>query len=194
MRLQKYYTNNMKKKNIAAISITFLILLITAGCSSNKNSGTQSGMTVESDAKEELDVEEFYSLYADDTVYSINEKGEKVGEFHLNKLIEILGLDEKDDVVNVCKCSDKIVVCYCHNSELDESGLYAVNEELGKSTELKEIPDSHCDVDYYNGDFYFTMDNKELICSIDDNLEYVVKEADLGVIFDKVGNKTIDKP
>ena len=71
MRLQE---NNMKKKNIAAISITLLIILITAGCSSNKNSGTESAATEES-VVEEAEVEEFYHLDANDTFFSINEKG-----------------------------------------------------------------------------------------------------------------------
>ena len=180
----------MIKKNIAAISITFLILLITAGCSSNKNLGTESAATEES-VVEEAEVEEFYYIDSGDTAFSINKNGEKAGEFHEDKIKEILGLDDKGDYVNILTCSDKIVICVCYNSEVEEYRLYAVNESLGKSTELKNIPEPNYNVDYYKGNFYFTYDDKELICSIDDSLEYVVKEADLGALFDKVGNKTI---
>lgn len=194
MRLQE---NNMKKKNIAAISITLLIILITAGCGSNKNSGTESAATEES-VVEEAEVEEFYHLDANDTFFSINEKGEKVGEFHEEKIKEILGLDDKGDFVNIITCSDKIAICICYNSEVEEYGygygLYAVNETLGKSIELEKVPHSYDNVDYYKGDFYFTYDDKELICSIEDSLEYVVKEADLGSIADKLENEIICIP
>ncbi|MBO4456079.1 MAG: hypothetical protein J5802_00005 [Butyrivibrio sp.] len=185
----------MKKKNITAICITLLILLIIAGCSQGKSLDAKSGITDKSGAEEKSDMVEFYSLDAGDTVYSINEKGEKVGEFHDDKIKEILGLDDKDDDVRVLTYSDKIAICRYWNSKLDECSLYAVNERSGRSTELKKIPGQVCDfdVDYYKGDFYFTYDDKELICSIKDNLEYDVKKADLGDLFDKISDKTIGK-
>jgi hypothetical protein len=37
----------MKKKNITAIGMALMILLITAGCGSNKNSDNESGVTDE---------------------------------------------------------------------------------------------------------------------------------------------------
>ena len=45
----------MKKKNITAICITLLILLIIAGCSQDKGLDTKSGMTDESGAEEKSD-------------------------------------------------------------------------------------------------------------------------------------------
>lgn len=193
----------MKKKNITAIGITLMILLLTAGCGSNKSSATEHGGSGEEVAGEKADVEEVGHLDAGDggtfdatTLFAINEKGEKVGEFHGEKIKEILGLDKdnEDDFVSMQTCSDKIVICYGRNSEIDEFKLYAVNEGLGKYIELNNIPDVYSSVDYYNGDFYFTSGNKELICSIDDSLECAVKDANLGVVLDKVGNKTIYLP
>ena len=142
-------------------------------------------------AEEESNREEFYPICSDYTSFSVNEKGEKVGEFHEDKIKEILGLDNEDDNVNIITCSDKIAICGCYNSKVGEYGLYAVNEGLGKNTKLTEFSYQYCNVDYYKGNFYFSYDDKELILSIEDSLEYDVKEAGLGAIFDKIGNKII---
>lgn len=171
------------------------VLLLTTGCSPDKNIDTKSGITGKSASEKDSDSEEFYPICDSDyTSFSVNEKGEKVGEFHREKIAEIIGLDDEDDRVTVITCSDKIAICSCYNAEVQKVVLYAVNEGLGKSIELTEIPNPCFSVDYYKGNFYFTYNDKELICSIEDSLEYVVKEADLGEFFDKVGDKKIDVP
>ncbi len=176
---------NMKKKSITVISITLLILLVAAICGRKRILDIKSSNT------------ELYSLDAGDIVYSINEKGEKVSQFHYDKIKEILGADDKDDYVYVIICSDKIAICSWDsgdNSSAQEIKLYAVNESLGKSIELEEVFYYYDSVDYYKGDFYFTYDDKELVCSIKDSLEYRVEDADFGLISDELENKNVYLP
>lgn len=189
--------NKIDEKMRLHIILLFIlqVLLLTTGCSPDKNIDTKSGITGQSITEKDSDSEEFYPICCSDyTSFSVNETGEKVGEFHHDKIAEILGLDDEYDRVTVITCSDKIAICRCYNAEVQEVGYYAVNEGLGKSTSLTDISVPYCSVDYYKGNFYFTYDNKEMICSIEDSLEYVVKEADLGEVFDKVGDKKIDVP
>ena len=186
----------MKKKSITAISITLLILLMAAGCGSDKNLDKEGKTSEETYTVQESN-KEFYPLGFYDTVFLVDDKGEKVAEFHKDKVVEILGMDEEH--VYMAAWSDKIVICGGWDAENQRYRLYAVNESSGKCTELKEFsnPDSPllpCGVDFYKGDFYFTYDDKELIYSIDDSLEYEVKEADLGWFFDKAENKNVIRP
>ena len=187
----------LKKEKVTVVGIILLILAMSTGCGRDKDMATGGATTGEEIAGQEASREEFFPICTDHILFSVNEKGEKVGEFHEDKVAEILGLD-KDDRMNMLTCSDKVVICSCYDSEKEGKVYYAVNEGSGKSVELKGVcyatPYIYSIVDYYKGDFYFTYDDKELICSIEDSLEYVVKEADLADFYDKLGNKTVIRP